>query len=199
MNPVRKYYLLIVALAFIIQGKSQINHFWEKFIYNTSISEFLSNKYICCDSCEISILQIRKSHFMSSTLPNELLSQIQLKDSIQIAPSLYKAYPTNNRLLSKKWVNVSCKNVNFLDSIEYNQYFGSTNDPNQNWDLFYEDFPNSYGIILFSPIYIFYEERLAALQISHYCGSLCGEGITYFFKHENHQWILLGNEHNWIS
>jgi hypothetical protein len=60
------------------------------------------------------------------------------------------------------------------------------------WEQFYQDYPESDGILKFSAIGFSNDKQQALVYASRQCGGLCAEGIYYFLIKQKDKWVIIG-------
>lgn len=94
---------------------------------------------------------------------------------------------------------VDNKDINLLPFDESNHLFNQDEDFNAGWDEFYAKFPEANGILNFSSIGYNNSKTQALLEMTRYCGSLCGYVDVVYLEKENGIWVIKSIINLWVS
>ncbi|MDQ3745433.1 MAG: hypothetical protein M3444_13715, partial [Acidobacteriota bacterium] len=67
------------------------------------------------------------------------------------------------------------------------------------WNLFYQKYPGSSGIISFSRVGFSREHDQAFVNASRWCGGLCGDGWDVILRKTERGWIIEEKRMVWVS
>ncbi len=171
-------------------------------ILSVGIDSFYSftqkNSIVICDSTNNKFINgIERSSIKLDSLYLKIyISNFAGKDSSNI----YKSITYNNRSRFKIDLNkLNLKSKSHKLSLEgfRNKFLHSS--INSGWNLFYKDYPNSSGYILFCRPGINVLNNKAILFFEFYCGSECGEGLYLLLEKENNNWKITKKKSIWES
>jgi hypothetical protein len=104
----------------------------------------------------------------------------------------------SSKSFSEKLKNVH-PTVSIVSKYEYNQIFDNDNSIDFKWFVFYQKYRNSIGILSFSNIAYNATKTQATLEMTHGCGSLCGEGRVIVLQKVNNEWTVITSKTTWMS
>lgn len=141
-------------------------------------------------------LTVLQKTFITNSLENW-----KIGDGINIDTSYFEAIKEANgssKSFSEKLKNVH-PTVSIVSKYEYNQIFDNDNSIDFKWFVFYQKYRNSIGILSFSNIAYNATKTQATLEMTHGCGSLCGEGRVIVLQKVNNEWTVITSKTTWMS
>jgi hypothetical protein len=76
--------------------------------------------------------------------------------------------------------------------------FGPAQGPDA-WKVFYESYPRSYGLLVFSRVGFDVEMKRALVYVQRRCGDLCGYGDLVLLSNDNGEWKPKTKLRLWVS
>lgn len=86
--------------------------------------------------------------------------------------------------------------VTLLQQADHDSILG---EPRDNWQEFYDRFPNAGGFIVLTRVAFSRDGRRALLNVDLYCGWLCGAGHGALLEKRRGRWIVAQHDMWWVS